>query len=284
MQDVAADRDAQPLDPALAAADGEGVEKRLGRMLVGTVAGVDDRTAHVSREQATAPLSWWRTTSTSGCMALSVIAVSISVSPFFMAELATAMLTTSAPSRLPASSKLVWVRVEALEEEVDLGQPLQELQLLVGPSVEVDEAVRAVQEVLDLEGLQPLDAEQVVLAKAQGCGVRRHRGRTMQCRTLPGKAAPRHSPFRFGAPSALGYQAGQRHPLALEGRRFMRRPRHLIGSLAVMALASSAAVAAEPENTLLIELQSGQIVVELLPEVAPEARRQGQAAGARRLL
>ena len=44
---------------------------------------------------ATAPLSWWRTTSTSGCMALSVIAVSISVSPFFTEEEATDMFITS---------------------------------------------------------------------------------------------------------------------------------------------------------------------------------------------
>ena len=46
-------------------------------------------------------------------MALSVIAVSISVSPFFSDEVLTAMFITSAPSRLPASSKEDCVRVEA---------------------------------------------------------------------------------------------------------------------------------------------------------------------------
>ena len=45
-------------------------------------------------------------------MALSVMAVSISVSPFFRAELPTAMFMTSAPSRLPAISKDDWVRVD----------------------------------------------------------------------------------------------------------------------------------------------------------------------------
>jgi hypothetical protein len=49
----------------------------------------------------------------SGRMALSVIAVSISVSPFFTEELATAMFITSAPSLLPASSKEDCVRVDA---------------------------------------------------------------------------------------------------------------------------------------------------------------------------
>ena len=46
-------------------------------------------------------------------MAFSVIAVSISVSPFFTELAATDMFITFAPSRLPASSKLAWVRVEA---------------------------------------------------------------------------------------------------------------------------------------------------------------------------
>ncbi len=46
-------------------------------------------------------------------MALSVIAVSTRVSPFFTDELLTAIFMTSAPSRLPASSKEDCVRVEA---------------------------------------------------------------------------------------------------------------------------------------------------------------------------
>jgi hypothetical protein len=60
----------------------------------------------------TAPDSLCRTVSTSGCMAFSVMAVSIRVSPFFTEETPTAMLITSAPSRLAASSKEVRVRVE----------------------------------------------------------------------------------------------------------------------------------------------------------------------------
>ncbi len=61
----------------------------------------------------TAPEDGCRTTSRSGCMAFSVSAVSISVSPFFTLECPTDMFITSAPSRLPASSKVAWVRVEA---------------------------------------------------------------------------------------------------------------------------------------------------------------------------
>ena len=65
-----------------------------------------------SASRFTAPECGWRTTSRSGCIAFSVSAVSISVSPFFTEDCATAMFITSAPSRLPASSKLAWVRVE----------------------------------------------------------------------------------------------------------------------------------------------------------------------------
>ncbi len=61
--------------------------------------------------RAGAPDWSWRTTSRSQCIAFSVAAVSSSVSPLFTEEVATDMLITSAPSRLPASSKLVRVRV-----------------------------------------------------------------------------------------------------------------------------------------------------------------------------
>jgi hypothetical protein len=64
-------------------------------------------------KSAAAPAAPWRMIRMSGRMALSVIAVSISVSPFLTDELATAMFMTSAPSRLPASSNEDWVRVEA---------------------------------------------------------------------------------------------------------------------------------------------------------------------------
>ena len=51
VHDVAADRDHQALDAALAPADGERVEQRLGRMLVAAVAGVDHRAVDVAGEQ-----------------------------------------------------------------------------------------------------------------------------------------------------------------------------------------------------------------------------------------
>ena len=72
------------------------------------------RTAQLTfcASRSTAPECGWRTTSRSGCIAFSVIAVSINVSPLVMDEACMAMFITSAPSRLPASSKLACVRVE----------------------------------------------------------------------------------------------------------------------------------------------------------------------------
>ena len=51
MQDVAADGDRQAGDAALGAADGERIEQRLGGMLMGAVAGVDDRAVDLLRQQ-----------------------------------------------------------------------------------------------------------------------------------------------------------------------------------------------------------------------------------------
>ena len=51
MQHIAADRDRKPLDPALIAADGQRVQQRLRRMLVGTVARIDHGTVDLARQK-----------------------------------------------------------------------------------------------------------------------------------------------------------------------------------------------------------------------------------------
>ena len=76
-----------------------------------------------SDSSCTAPDSGWRTTSTSGCIAFKVIAVSISVSPLRIELTATAMLMTSPPSRLPATSNEVRVRVEFSKKQLMIVRP-----------------------------------------------------------------------------------------------------------------------------------------------------------------
>jgi hypothetical protein len=56
-------------------------------------------------------------------MAFSVMAVSMSVSPFLTLDEATDILMTSAPKRLPASSKLVRVRVEFSKNRLMIVRP-----------------------------------------------------------------------------------------------------------------------------------------------------------------
>ena len=72
----------------------------------------------------TAPAAACRTTSTSGRIALSVDAVSISVSPLLTDEVRTDMFMTSAPSRLPAISNEPWVRVEGSKNRLIWVLPL----------------------------------------------------------------------------------------------------------------------------------------------------------------
>src|SRR5438105_11980378 len=60
-------------------------------------------------------------------MALSVIAVSIRVSPLRIEDDDTDMFMTSAPSRLPASSNEAWVRVETSKNRLISVRPRSEL-------------------------------------------------------------------------------------------------------------------------------------------------------------
>jgi peptidylprolyl isomerase len=51
----------------------------------------------------------------------------------------------------------------------------------------------------------------------------------------------------------------------------MRRLVHLIGSLAlVMTLSNGTSHAADPENTLYLDLKDGRVVIELRPDLAPQ--------------
>src|SRR3546814_4573027 len=66
-------------------------------------------------------------------MALRVIAVSISVSPFLIEDQATDMLMTSAPSRFAASSKDVRVRVEFSKKRLMTVRPSRRCFFLSEP-------------------------------------------------------------------------------------------------------------------------------------------------------
>jgi hypothetical protein len=78
------------------------------------------------------------------------------------------MFITSAPSRFPASSKEDCVRVELLEEEVDLRHPRQGIGLLHRAAVEVDIALGQVKDRGDLQRGKLLDPQKMAGAEGHG--------------------------------------------------------------------------------------------------------------------
>ncbi len=98
-------------------------------------------------------------------MALSVIAVSISVSPLRMEDEPTDMFITSAPSRLPASSNEDCVRVEASKNRLICVRPRSVRLLLLDLAVELDEFLGQVEETDDLVARKSFDPQQVALAE-----------------------------------------------------------------------------------------------------------------------
>ena len=101
-------------------------------------------------------------------MALSVIAVSISVSPLRMEEEPTDMFMTSAPSRLPASSNEAWVRVETSKNRLISVRPRSEALLLLDLAVELDEFLGEVEQADNLVARKPFDPQQMALAEDEG--------------------------------------------------------------------------------------------------------------------
>ena len=137
MQDVAADRHRQPGDAALGAADGERVEQRLRRMLMRAVAGIDHRAIDLLRQQLD--------------RAGGVVAHDQDVGPHGVQRhrrvdqrLALlhrggrhVMFMTSAPSRLPASSKELCVRVEASKNRLIRVRPRSTSRLFLDLPVDL---------------------------------------------------------------------------------------------------------------------------------------------------
>ena len=103
-------------------------------------------------------------------IALSVTAVSISVSPFFTLDCAACMLTTSAPSRLPAISKLSSVRVEFSKNALMIVSPASLSACFFVCAVERDPLLGLVEQVEDLVSCELTDAEQAAMRERLRAG------------------------------------------------------------------------------------------------------------------
>ncbi len=94
-------------------------------------------------------------------MALSVIAVSISVSPLRIEDELTAMFMTSAPRRFAGKLEGRLGAGRDLEEQIDLGAAAQRRTLLFDLTVEFDEFLGEIEEAHDLVMGQSFDPQQV---------------------------------------------------------------------------------------------------------------------------
>ena len=101
------------------------------------------------------------------------MAVSIRVSPLETDEVLTDMLITSAPSRLPASSKLDWVRVEASKNRLMRVRPLSSAAFLSVARLCADIGLGQVEQGGDFGRGKAFDPKQMAClqdrGKAGGC-------------------------------------------------------------------------------------------------------------------
>jgi hypothetical protein len=123
VQDVAHDAHLEPLDASEVVPDGEQVEQRLRRVLVPSVARVDDVRGNALGQEARRAGRPCRMTTMSMRIASRLRAVSTSVSPFDTDEPVSEMLTVSALSRFSANSNEMRVRVEASKKRLTIVLP-----------------------------------------------------------------------------------------------------------------------------------------------------------------
>src|SRR3546814_917965 len=137
---VAADRHGQPFDAALAAADGERVEQRLCGVLVPPVACVQHRAVDLlgdQRDRARCVMPYDDDVRPHGIERQRGVQQRLAL---LTLDDATAMLTTSAPSLLPAISKDSSVRVEFSKKALIWVRPLSRPSCFAVPRFTVTQA------------------------------------------------------------------------------------------------------------------------------------------------
>ena len=163
MEDVAANRDGEAFDAAEIAPDGQGVEQRLGRVLVGAVAGVDDRAVDLPRQEMDR-----------ACL---MVANDEDVGPHRVQGHRGVDQRLALFDARRADRHVHHVRAEplagelerrlgagrGLEEQIDLGAPAQSGPLLLDLARDRHRLVREIEQRHDLLARQVLDAEQVAL-------------------------------------------------------------------------------------------------------------------------
>ena len=170
--DVAANRDLQPLDPA-------GIRRLIVSASRSACVGCSWRPSPALMTAAStcwlrscaAPEQLCLTTRICGCMALSVVAVSSSVSPFFTEDPATLIFSTEPPRCFAASSNDTRVRVEF--SKIDSAPfcreecPTMAVQAAMVPD-DVGEHVAAINQAHDLERVETFNAKKMTRCQRGG--------------------------------------------------------------------------------------------------------------------
>jgi len=168
VQNVAADGHDQPLDAAFVAADGEGIEQRLGGMLVRAVAGIDHRTVDLLGQK----LDRAR-----GVMAHHDDVRMHGVERDRSVDQRLALAHGGGADRHvhnvgaePFAGELEGGLGAGrdLEEQVDERSPAQRNLLLVDLAVELDEVLGEVEQSQNLLARKPFDPQQIALVEDEG--------------------------------------------------------------------------------------------------------------------
>jgi hypothetical protein len=174
MGDIAANRHGQALNPALGAADGQRIQQRLRRVFVPTVARVQHRAIHLRRQQVHRPrravphhqqIRMHRVQCHRG-VDQRLALLHRRRGDRHVHHIRTQPLSGQFETRLRAG--------RVLEEHVDLRQPRQHIGLFHRAPVQIDIAIRQIQNGQNFLRRKLLDPKKVAGAEGHGC-LRRQR-------------------------------------------------------------------------------------------------------------
>ncbi len=152
MHDVSADGDGEAFDAAFVAADGEGVQQRLGGMLVGAVAGIHDATIHLARQQrdgAGGVMAHHQNVGVHGVERHGGVDQGF---PLLHRGIAHRHVHHVGAEPLAGNLERGLRPGRGFKEQVDLGAPAQRCALLLDLAVEIDEFFGEVEQPADLLG------------------------------------------------------------------------------------------------------------------------------------
>src|SRR5215207_8967897 len=187
MKDVAADRHDKSFEPALAAADGERIEERLGRVLMLAVAGVDDGASHLLGKKLHGPRSMMTHDEEVGMHCIErdrgiehgFALRESGASHGHVHDVGAEPLSGELEGALGASRRL--------EEKIDLGAPAQRRLFLLNLTGKLHITVGEVQQIVDFVGRKRLDGQEMLTFEhGFGAGIHQSSVYKGEWRTLQG--------------------------------------------------------------------------------------------------